>query len=160
MSIAVDAGAPSSAFREPFAGAHHSLAAWPADDHAADQESFHHVSMHALHAAPAADPLPRVSRSHFISEFFPNLCGVYSSENSDKNSPHHEVAARALSAHTKRIGTETMTEGGRGRGTAFGVNFGGETVNRASFENALCTLVYKLRSAWLGIHSRGSVVGY
>lgn len=104
MSIAVDAEAPSSAFRVPFAGARHSIAAWPAKDHAAIKSRFITSARTRCALPPAAHSLPRVSRSHFISEIFPHLCGVCS--------PDHEVAARALTTHAKGIGAETMIEGG------------------------------------------------
>jgi hypothetical protein len=49
--------------------------------------------MHALSSIPAADLMPRVGRCHFISEFFPHLRGVYSSEQSEQDSPDRPAPA-------------------------------------------------------------------
>lgn len=43
--------------------------------------------MHPLHTLPSADLLPRVPRCRFVSDFFPLLRGLYSSEHSDSDSP-------------------------------------------------------------------------
>ncbi len=49
--------------------------------------------MHALSAILVADLMPRVARCRFVSEFFPHLRGMYSSEESEQDTSHHETPA-------------------------------------------------------------------
>lgn len=61
------------------------------------------VSMHALPSIPAAENLlPRVARCRFVSEFFPRLRGMYSSENSEQDSPDRPSAAPAPAVAAKQ----------------------------------------------------------
>lgn len=69
------------------------VAGGPTDHQTAEQETFHHISTHALHSIPAAELLPRVSRCRFVSEFFPHLRGMYSSEDSEEDSPNCQIPA-------------------------------------------------------------------
>ena len=65
--------------------------------------------MHSLSNIPADDLMPRVACCRFISEFFPLLRGMYSSESSEKGSPDRPCPATAPVAAKLKSATTTVS---------------------------------------------------